>query len=508
MQIQDGFKRVVERLVSAGWQLDPDAFDLLRTSAEKLDHDRLTNELLAVAKSKTTGPRMIDRSLVEEVLNDLHPPASTVRVSEPVRAKIPFAAEIEGEIKVLKDSSGAAGLVGSIDDFNLHFRDRYSKLRAILQRRSDARDARTISDALDAQLNERVKFIAMIMEKRERGGRLFLTVDDLEDSAYILVQHDRDRQLYDMAARAPLDQVVCIEAVRGRGDLLVAERITLPDIPNRKPHGTQDELYAALISDVHVGSKKFLKDAFGRAILWLNGKVGSPQQVHVAQRTKYLLIAGDLVDGIGVYPRQEDELSISDIYEQYEFAAQFFEQIPDYVEIILIPGNHDGVRQALPQPAIPKDFAEPVYETRSMTSLGNPCDVEIHGVRFLLHHGRSLEDLLTSAPDMSFDHPEKAMELELKCRHLAPEYGKRTSIAPLKVDHLVIEEPPDVFHSGHIHVNGWENYRGTLIVNSGTWQSQTDYQQRMGLEPTPCRLPIVNLQSLKLSITDFSSGGV
>jgi DNA polymerase II small subunit len=109
---------------------------------------------------------------------------------------------------------------------------------------------------------------------------------------------------------------------------------------------------------------------------------------------------------------------------------------------------------------------------------------------------------------MSFDHPEKAMELELKCRHLAPEYGKRTSIAPLKVDHLVVEEAPDVFHSGHIHVNGWENYRGTLIVNSGAWQSQTDYQQRMGLIPTPGRLPVVNLQTLKLGVTDFASGGV
>ena len=508
VQIQDGFKRIVERLVSAGWQLDPGAFDLLQTSADKLNQDELSNELLVVAKSKGPRQRTIDRSVVEETLNRLLPPAKSVQVSEPVRVRIPYAAEIESDIKVLRDPSNAAGFGGSIEDFNLHFRDRFSKLREILQRRSDARDARTISDALGAQLNQRVKFIAMIMEKRERGGKLILTVDDLGDSAYILVQSDRDRQLYDMAVRAPLDQVVCIEAVRGRGDLLVAEKIVLPDIPDRRPRGTQDEVYAVLVSDVHVGSRKFLKDAFGRAILWLNGKVGSPQQVHVAQRAKYLIIAGDLVDGIGVYPRQEDELSITDIYEQYRFAAQFIEEIPDYIEVILIPGNHDGVRQALPQPAIPKEFAEPVYEARSVASLGNPCELRIHGVHFLLHHGRSLEDLLTSAPDMSFSHPEKAMELELKCRHLAPEYGKRTSIAPLKVDHLVVQEAPDVFHSGHIHVNGWGSYRGTLIVNSGAWQSQTDYQQRMGLEPTPGRLPVVNLQTLKLGVTDFISGGV
>ncbi len=392
-----------------------------------------------------------------------------------------------------------------MQEFNLVFRDRFRKLREILQRRTDARDAGTISNALSAQQNERVKLIGMIMDKRERANRLFLTIDDLEDNAQVLVQTDRDRQLYEMARRAPLDQVVCIEAVKGRGGLLVAERITLPDIPERKPRGAHEEVYAVLLSDVHVGSRKFAEEAFGRAILWLNGKVGTPQQVHVARRTKYVIIAGDLVDGIGVYPRQEDELSIPDIYEQYKYAAQFIEQIPDYIDVILIPGNHDGVRQALPQPAILKEFAEPVYEARAVTSLGNPCEVELHGVRFLLHHGRSLEDLLTSAPGMSFNRPERAMELQLRCRHLAPEYGNRTSIAPSRVDHLVIEDPPDVFHSGHIHVLGHENYRGTLVVNSGAWQTQTDYQQRLGIEPTPGLLPVVNLQTLRLSVTDFMS---
>jgi DNA polymerase II small subunit len=165
------------------------------------------------------------------------------------------------------------------------------------------------------------------------------------------------------------------------------------------------------------------------------------------------------------------------------------------------------VRQALPQPAIPKGLAEPLYEARPITWLGNPSEVEVHGVRFLVHHGRSLVDLLTSAPGMSFERPERAMELQLRCRHLAPEYGNRTSIVPSPLDHLVIDEPPDVLHSGHIHIFGHEQYRGTLIVNSGAWQAQTEYQQRMGLVPTPGLLPVVNLQTLKLSVTNFLSTG-
>jgi len=507
MQVHEEFRRVVERVVSAGWQLSTDAFELVQASGTRLDQDKLADELIAAARKQPTGQRLIDRNLVEQALNHLLPPAQTIRISEPIRAGAPVAAQIESELKVLKDPSNASIFGGSMQDFTLHFRDRFVKIREILRRRSDAKDAGTISNALNAQQNEHVKFIAMIMEKRERENRLFLTVDDLEDTAQVLVQTDRDRQLYEMALRAPLDQVVCIEAVKSSRSLLVAERITLPDIPERRPRGAKEEVYAVLLSDVHVGSKKFLEDAFRRAIRWLNGEVGNPQQVYVAQRTKYVIVAGDLVDGIGVYPRQEDELSIGDIYEQYRFAAKFFEQIPDYVEVIVVPGDHDAARQALPQPAIPKEFAEPLYEARPITWLGNPSEIEIHGVRFLVHHGRSLVDLLTSAPGMSFEKPERAMELQLQCRHLVPEYGNRTSIAPMPEDHLVIDEPPDVFHSGHIHIFGHEQYRGTLIVNSGAWQAQTEYQQRMGLVPTPGLLPVVNLQTLKLSVTNFMSTG-
>ena len=505
MQVHEESKRVVQRVVSAGWQLSTGAFELIQTSSGRLDQDKLADELIAAAKKQPTGQHLISRVIVEQVLNHLLPLAETIRISEPVRTEAPPAADIQSELKVLKDPSSVSIFGGSMDDFNRHFRDRFVKMRDILQRRSDARDAGTVSNALNSQQNEHVKLIAMIMEKRERANRLFLTVDDLEDTAQVLVQTDRDRQLYDMALKAPLDQVVCIEAVKSSRSLLVAERITLPDIPERRPRGAKEEVYAALLSDIHVGSKKFLEDVFKRAIRWLNGEVGNPQQVFVAQRTKYVIIAGDLVDGIGVYPRQEDELAIPDIYEQYKLAARFIQQIPEHIEVILAPGNHDGVRQALPQPAISKEYGEPVYESRAITSLGNPCEVELHGVRFLVHHGRSLEDMLTSAPGMSFDRPERAMELQLRCRHLAPEYGNRTSIAPMPVDHLVIQDPPDVFHSGHIHVFGHEQYRGTLIVNSGAWQAQTEYQQRMGLKPTPGLLPVVNLQTLRLSVTDFMS---
>jgi len=196
-------------------------------------------------------------------------------------------------------------------------------------------------------------------------------------------------------------------------------------------------------------------------------------------------------------------LAIVDLYEQYREAAKYVGRIPEHIETVVLPGNHDPVRQALPQPPIPKDFGEPLYESRKLISLGNPAEVSMHGVRLLLHHGRSLDDIITSVPSIDFTQPEKAMKLQLQCRHLASEYGNRTAIAPEKVDHLIIENVPDIFQSGHIHVVKYENYRGTQIINSGAWQAQTDYQRRVGLVPTPGVLTAVNLRTLQVRLMNF-----
>jgi DNA polymerase II small subunit len=491
-------RRLVQELALAGYQLDRSAYDYLTTMKEA-EAETFAKSLLV--KIGETPPS--DHILTKTELLEIGCPEGTVQLQIPssVSRSIP-AKHIAPEIAILKDPSEEIGTGGSIEDFSHYFRDRFQKLLVAFRERSDARDATTVGVALGAGQNEKVKFTAMVMDKRERQRKLFLQIDDLEDSATVLVSPE-DRSPYEVAQKVPLDQVVCVSGVRATGDLFVAKEILLPDIPEHRPHAAAEEVWAVLISDLHVGSKKFLADALGRALDWLNLRIGAPDQRAIAERTKYVVICGDVVDGIGVYPRQEHELAISDLYGQYEEAAKYIGDIPDYVETIVLPGNHDPVRQALPQPAIPKSFGEPIYESRSLISLGNPAEVSLHGVRLLLHHGRSLDDVLSSVPGVDFSQPEKAMKLQLQCRHVASEYGNRTSIAPEKVDHLVIENVPDIFQSGHIHVVKHEVYRGTQIINSGAWQAQTDYQKRVGLVPMPGILTAVNLRTLQVRLIDF-----
>jgi len=133
---------------------------------------------------------------------------------------------------------------------------------------------------------------------------------------------------------------------------------------------------------------------------------------------------------------------------------------------------------------------------------GNPVRVTVHGVKVLMYHGTSFDTIIGKVPGCSYAKPETAMTECLKKRHLIPMY-KEDSISPEKYDYLAIKEVPDVFHAGHVHTNGYANYRGVKIINSGTWQARTKYQEQLGHIPTPGRVPLMNLQTHEITVKHF-----
>lgn len=511
--LSERLRKAVAFAMEAGYQLNKDAFDFLIEVSQTKDPVRLVEEAVRRARGLPERPLLIGRGLLEETAERFLPvrgeakPPLPPPIKEARKIFRAYAKDMEADVRVVEDPTNELCGTGSVEQYLEYFRDRFTRIEKILRRRVDARDAMPISKALKSPVKARVRVIGMIAEKRESGERVLLRIEDLEADARVLVSSRSGPQVLNRARRLLLDQVVCVSAIKGRNNLLIAEDFIWPDVPDRKPKKTSTPVYAALISDLHVGSKTFMREAFSRFVEWLNGRLGSGNQRGIASRVKYVVIAGDLVDGIGVYPGQMQELEIVDIYDQYREVSKLIEQIPDYIEVLVIPGNHDTSRKALPQPAIPRDYAEPIYEARKVRSLGSPSVVRLQGVELLLYHGRSLDDVVGAVPDVSFQTPERAMRLLLQCRHLAPIYGKRTPIAPETRDFMVIERPPDIFHAGHVHVVGQEMYRGTLLVNSGAWQGQTEYQRKMGLTPAPGIAPVVNLQTLQVTPIDFTAQG-
>jgi DNA polymerase II small subunit len=519
MSETEKLQKAVELTIAAGYQLNKDAFEFLSSITSTEDPTELMNKALQKMKALREKPLFIEKSFLESLLREEKPlkeisipqplterhveALQEPRLTEAKRPYRPFAKEVESDIKVLEDPTEKLSSSGTLEDYLEYFRDRFRRMEKLLKQRIDVRGAASIIDALKAPANTRLKVICMVTEKKEIQQKILLTVEDLKASATVLIAQ-KAPEVLKKARALLLDQVVCLSVVKSRSNLLIAEDIILPDVALKSPNKAQLPVYAVLTSDMHVGSAKFQREAFNRFILWLNGKYGNERLQEIASHVKYVLIAGDIVDGIGIYPNQLKELTIRDVYGQYKRAAQFIEQIPDYIEIIIIPGNHDAPRKALPQPAISNTFLEILQESRKICSLGNPCRVSLHNVELLLYHGRSLDDINATVPGIDINHPEIAMNLLLQSRHLAPIYGGKTPLAPENRDFLVIEHPPDIFHAGHVHILGYTNYRGILIVNSGGWQEQTDYMRRLGLVPTPGKVPVVNLQTLEVNVIPFT----
>ena len=521
MSGQEKLQKAIQETISAGYQLNSEAFDFLRQNAETADPEWIMGLALQKIADLQDKPFFIDRIFLETLLQQLIAPAQEVqseaqqKVEEQKSSSVaeqpevaedsfyPYANDIKAEINILEDATGKLSSNGSLEEYLQYFQDRFKRVERLLRQRIDVRAATPIIEALKSPAKTKLKIVCMISDKRDSKNHIVLSVEDLQGTATVLVPRRAPEEVRKRALTLMPDQVVCLAVIKTRSNLFLAEDIIFPEIGRKTQQRAQEPVYAVLTSDLHIGSNKFVKEPFKRFILWLNGKYGNEQMREIAGRVKYLLIAGDIVDGVGIYPGQAKELAIRDVHKQYDFAFKYLEKIPKYIEIIISPGNHDAARKALPQPAIPEGYLKGMQGKSNIRSVGSPCLLSLHGVEVLMYHGRSLDDIIGVIPGMDHDHPEKAMRLLMQSRHLAPAYGGKTMLSPENRDYLVIEKVPDIFHAGHIHVLGYCNYRGVLVVNSGGWQEQTEYMEKLGLVPTPGKVPVVNLQTLETAILSF-----
>src|SRR5207247_26068 len=108
------------------------------------------------------------------------------------------------------------------------------------------------------------------------------------------------------------------------------------------------------------------------------------------------VVPDEVVGGIGFYARQDAELTIDDIYGQYEALAGMISALPDRLAVVLLPGNHDAVRPAEPQPAFPTSIQK-LFDSNVIFA-GNPSVLSIEGVRILAHHGRRMRHRVRQVP--------------------------------------------------------------------------------------------------------------
>lgn len=416
----------------------------------------------------------------------------------------PLAADHAGQLEVVEDMTGNSTCEGSTSDFISYFQDRFDKIAKMLRQRRELRAAAPIERIRPGQ--QEVQIIGMVVEvAATKNGHRRVEIEDPTGMITCLVNKN-ESQLIEFADTLVSDEVIgVVGQASNKGDLIFLTSIMRPDIPrpdHSKPRGAEVPVMAAFLSDIHVGSNTFLSENWERMLAWLNGNGQTSREREVAGKIKYLVIPGDLVDGVGIYPGQNEELTITDVYDQYGAFGDWMNSIPDHIDVVVQPGNHDVSRPAEPQPAFTQEVQER-FAHHNTKFVANPAHFNMHGVRTLGYHGSSLIDFATSVTHLEYEEPLPAMKQMLQSRHMAPIYGERTPVAPEHNDYLVIDDIPDLFVTGHVHVPGMETYRGVNMINCGTWQSQTLYQKMLNFTPDPAKMPVVDLQTLRGTLVSF-----
>ena len=371
---------------------------------------------------------------------------------------------------------GQSTNIGSIGSIAELFHNRFEKIAEMLSMQAGFKATGTIKDLVDERkrsgFKNKVYRTVGIVEssRRTKSGGKMVTLEDNSGVMDVFIRKE------DPSVDSLMNDDVI--GIVGRFDknnpkMFWVDEVQYVDVLlNHQNKGgiDFDPISIAFISDVHMGSKYFLEETWDKMMNWLNTDA-------LAKNIKYLVLSGDTVDGAGVYPGQDKNLSISNVYEQYQYCANKLDELPNHITPIILPGNHDAVRPAEPQPVLEHAIQQ---KFNSAIHVGNPCRVNLNGIDMLSYHGKGMDDIIPRIEEVSYENSVVGMKHMLKKRHLAPIWGERNALSPEEYDQMVIRTPPDIFVTGHTHSHATEWYNGVPLVVSSTMQGQTDFMQMLG----------------------------
>ncbi|MGB9707890.1 MAG: metallophosphoesterase [Candidatus Pacearchaeota archaeon] len=511
----------VTLLLSQGYLVEQEVAQLLRDIFSEIP---MTNLLLKFNPPKLITKNLIYKNIFEIVGNLESGNFGKVDKNQMERIKAYFSIEVKKEIEekpartiqfdrrrnaIVIDSHEFPAKKITVEDFVQYFRDRYFVLKNCLQER----DLVGLSSIGKISNQRRIlSVIGLVYDIRyTKNKNMLIELEDMTSRIPIIIHKDKT-ELFEKAQNIVLDEVIAVTGAGSR-EIMFANDVIFPNLAKEKKFSPKEEL-VAFTADIHIGSAKFLEQNFLKFIDWLNGNVGSEHQREIAKKIKYLFIVGDTVDGVGVYPKQEKELLIKDVREQYKLLAEYLGRIRKDVTIIMCAGGkHDAVRQIEPQPKISKEFAPELHQMDNVLLTVNPSVIRIgqtkdfQGFDVLMYHGDSFDYYGDAVDSLRLNNakfkPDMISHFLLNKRHLAPSHTS-TTYYPSEKDYLVLRIIPDIFVTGHIHKSAVSHYNNILTISCSCWQSKTAYQEKFGHEPDPCKVPILNLKTGKVNIMDFS----
>jgi len=307
--------------IGRGYQIHPDAFALLK-SLEFNAYDIVKK--IIDNKTKLSGIHCIFTTDIKVVIpssQKLDGDTELVYDSAYHHTDRSDNNEIVNKYKVLFDPSSELNSAIDEHDYIKLFQSRYNKLLKILGMRPESNRIRKIhnikheynkkrtvstsvheSDIIRSRESQTVLVAGLLMSRKQTKKVMEIVIDDMSGALSVRTADD---DLREQVSKLVLDQMIMVEISSGRkgGQNFMIKSITSPDIPDRVPNRSVSDSYVVLISDLHVGSKYFMQTEFMRFVSWLSS------DDEVARKVKFLCIAGDIIDGIGIFPNQDKEVN-------------------------------------------------------------------------------------------------------------------------------------------------------------------------------------------------------
>ncbi|MEM1687785.1 MAG: metallophosphoesterase [Nanopusillaceae archaeon] len=493
--------KILKKIYEKGYLISADSYPLIFNLSEE-DIEKIAKFL------DDKGTFIIDKKILEEYFKkskekeDFNEENDQEEVLIHEKVDRYVGEENDLTIKVLKSYNNNNKNDITVNTWVSYFKNRLNKIRRILNEHLDLRNSYSISNI---PFKEKVAISGIIYDKKITEKGIYFILED--NTGKIKVFVGKDIKNYKLAKDIPLDSVIGFIG-KLSGNTFFAEQVVFPDVPHRSEvkKGNQDA-YILLTGDFQIGSKLFLKKVFNRFISFLKGEYGDEKLREISKKIGYLLIVGDNVDGVGIYPDQENELEFSSYEKQYKEFEKYILDIPEYIKVVIIPGNHDVVRIADPQPPIPKEYLNDIYGLKNIFLLSNPCYLNIDNLIVLMYHGYSFDWFVSEISSIrengGYENPSEIMKFSLMLRHMNPSHGASPYVPYLNDDPLVIDIVPDIYHTGHIHRASYGVYRGIEMFNTSTFQDITKYQLELGHRPVSGIVYLRNIKTGEIIEIDF-----
>jgi len=288
--------------------------------------------------------------------------------------------------------------------------------------------------------------------------------------------------------------------------LFIVNDIIFSELKLDKEKKIDEDIWIAFIGDLHCGSKYFLESNFLKFIKWIN-KEDPNEYENIAKKIKYLFIGGDLIEGIGEYSLQEEDLSIKKIKLQYKKVEELLKLFRKDLKIFLSPGNRDALWKGEPQKKINIEYFENIKKNENIIFLTNPSNVLIKNTfNILSYHGMNIYNLINQRDDIKnkfgYKSPNNLIKELFNSYQLCPSYGN-VDVVIDNNNSMVIKTVPDIIFTSHFHRCDVDVKNNILMINGSCWVKNTKYSEEKGIIPNYCKVSLFNLKTREIKILDF-----